>query len=172
METNAETKAPAAAQERDERLYALLSSLGISYEEAEHRPVYTIEESAALDKHLEGVTCKNLFLRDKKKRRYILLTARAERELDLKAIAKEHGLPRLSFASEDELREILGLLRGSVTPMGLLNDKAGKVTFLLDRTLKGERLVVHPNTNTRSLSLECSDLLRLTAAAGHECELF
>ena len=94
--------------------------------------------------------------------RYFLLTAHAR--VDLKAFSRQQGLRSLSFASADELREILWLETGAVTPLALLN--VPDVTLYLDEALLGSRIAVHPNTNTATVWLQTADLVRLLHARG------
>lgn len=103
-------------------LHELLKRLGISYEETEHEAVYTIEQAQRIKRMIDGTGCKNLFLTDRKGG-YILAVLQEDKRADLKALAALYGVKKLSFASDDELSEVLGLTRGSVTPMGLINDK-------------------------------------------------
>lgn len=96
-------------------------------------------------------------MRESRTHRYFLLTAHAR--VDLKAFSRQQGLRSLSFASADELREILRLETGAVTPLALLN--APDVTLYLDEALLGRRIAVHPNTNTATVWLQTADLVNL-----------
>ncbi len=107
--------------------YQYLDAHGVSYEAVEHPAIFTVEESEALGLSHSEAGAKNLFLRDDKKRNYYLVTMRKNLTVDLKQIQQMIGSRRLSFASEEALREILQLERGSVTPLGLLNDEKRKV---------------------------------------------
>ncbi|BEU88931.1 prolyl-tRNA synthetase associated domain-containing protein [Selenomonas sp. TAMA-11512] len=148
----------------------LLDELHIPYEKTEHEPVYTVAESRELHiaDTLEGSPCKNLFLKSKKGE-FFLLVLPAEKRADLKQVAASLGLPRLSFASEQELLDILSLHPGSVTPLSLVNDTEKKVTLILDGSLEGGRLLLHPNTNTATVSLAFADLLQFIRYVDHSC---
>ena len=113
---------------------------------------------------------KNLFVRDDKKRNYYLISVKGDKRVDLKAFRKRQGLRPLSFASADDLLAILGLTPGAVTPLGLLNDKAGKVYFYLDVDFKGHLIGVHPNDNTATVWLLADDLMKLLREEGHDGE--
>ena len=147
-------------------IYQLLDAHGIAYEAVEHPAVYTVDEADALRlPHPEAGT-KNLFLRDDKHRAYYLLTCREDVRVDLKALQHQIGSRRLSFASADDLRDMLGLIPGSVTPLGLLNDEARRVRFLLDEAFAG-RLISATQTRTQPRSscrqTTCSPSSRSTA---------
>ncbi len=148
------------------RLAELLQRLGIAVAEVAHPPVFTVAEAASHPHGLAGADTKNLLLRDAG-RALFLVTLRADRRADLKALPALLGAKRLSFASAETLLETLGVAPGAVTPLALVNDAAHRVTFALDRALAAsERIVCHPLVNTASVSLATADLLRLLAAVG------
>lgn len=105
-------------------------------------------------------------MRDDKKREYYLITVRGDKRVDLKAFRRAHGLRPLSFATAEELAEILHLTPGSVTPFGLLNDDARRVHFYLDAAFCGNKIGVHPNDNTATVWLAANDLFALLQAQG------
>ncbi len=153
-------------------IFELLKELGISYRLLEHAAVYTVEESRQLRifEKLDGQACKNLFLRSKRGD-YFLLTLPADRRADLKLIAKALNLPRLSFASEEELEKLLGLHTGAVTPLGIINDVTKKVRLIIDAELQGKKLLLHPNTNTATISLTFEDLIKIILHTRHDYSL-
>ena len=127
-----------------------LDDMKITYEFEEHPAVYTIEEMENLGIS-EGVV-KNLFLRDSKGTRHFLVVLPKDKQADLKSIGAQLGCSRLSFASEDRLERYMKLLKGSVSPLGILNDADKCVEVVFDKDLKGkERLGVHPNDNTATV---------------------
>lgn len=140
-------------------LYELLHQLNIPYQEVSHAAVYTIEEAERLQIDLPGVEVKNLFIKDKT--HYFLYCLPAQKRADLKSLRKTIESGALTFAREDELLEKLGLTAGSVTPLGLVNNTQRDVTLLIDKELLGLTVWVHPNTNTKTMSLTLEDLLRL-----------
>ena len=107
------------------------------------------------------------FLKDKKGG-YWLAVLEENARADLKGIAGQVGCARLSFADEEALINVLGLTPGSVTPFGVLNDKDGRVTVLVDESLKAQHVLQHPNRNTATLTLKMEDLLRFITHTGHE----
>lgn len=121
--------------------------------------------SDILDVDLPYPECdaKNLFVRDDKKRNYYLITVKGDKRVDLKEFKQKNGTRSLPFASETDLSEFLGLLPGSVTPFGILNDKEHKVQFFLDKDFMDEpKLIgVHPNDNTATVWLKVQDLIEI-----------
>ena len=144
-----------------------LAAARVHYTMVEHPPAYTMEEMAALEmEHLDAVG-KNLFLRDSKSKRFFLVSLRGDRRADLTALGELLGV-RLSFASESALRELLDLEKGSVTPLGVLNDRDRRVEVLFDEDLRNVPLMgVHPNENTATLFLRPEDLARLIRDRGN-----
>ena len=151
-----------------QEIYELLDRLSIWHEITEHPAVYNMEEVAALQLPHPEADAKNLFLRDRKKRHYYMLTAKGERRVDLKDFAAGIGEKQLGFASEDDLSSILGLIAGAVTPLGLLNDPENRVILYLDESLLDPPglIGIHPNDNTATVWMRTSDLLELLRGMG------
>jgi len=147
-------------------LYELLNELDIQYEEIEHEAVYTVEEANRIESMIDGIGCKNLFLTDRNK--YFLYVLKDNKRADLKELAKYLNVLRLSFGSEDKLIGLLGLTKGSVTPLGIINDKDRLVTIILDKDLVGEKLLCHPNVNTKTLSINYDDLIKIIEYTKHK----
>lgn len=152
-----------------QKVFAALENMHIDYEVIEHPAVYTIEEMDQLNiSHKESIV-KNLFVRDDKKRNYFLIVLQKEKHVDLKKIKEELNCRPLSFASEEDLGKYLGLNKGSVTPFGVLNDSACKVTVVLDHDiLSFEQIGVHPNENTATVLLKPQDLEAIIKKQGNE----
>lgn len=145
----------------------LLERKDISYEIKEHEAVYTIEEAAALNLPYPEAAAKNLFLRDDKKKNFYLLVARDDVSVNLKELREKIGSRQLSFASPQLLYEILGLIPGSVTPLGILNDEERRVEVLLDSAFEGKRIAMHPNENTATLWMQEEDLAGIVKEHGN-----
>ena len=146
----------------------VLDSLGIAYEVLEHPPVYTIDEMESLGITGRGDVVKNLFLRDAKGKRHFLVVLDKDKRADLKTLQEQLGCSKLSFASEERLKKHLGLSKGAVTPLGILNDAQGAVELVFDRDLTGrQRLGVHPNENTATLWISFDDLKKVAEALHH-----
>lgn len=151
-----------------EGVLSALKEMGLSWEMDEHEPVYTIEEMMNLGLHEKGTIVKNLFLRDAKGKRHFLVLLPDEKHADLKSISGKLNCPRLSFASEERLERFLGLKKGAVTPLGVLNDKDHAVEVVVDRALtKAAKLGVHPNENTATVWLSWMDLKKFIERCGN-----
>lgn len=147
-------------------IYRLLDERGVTYEAVDHPAVFTVDEALALHLPHPEAGAKNLFLRDDKHRAYYLLTCRDGIRVDLRALQDQIGSRRLSFASAGDLRDMLGLIPGSVTPFGLLNDAGHHVRFLLDGYFRGRMVAAHPNENTATVYLAADDLVALLEEHG------
>ena len=148
-------------------IYETLDELNIKYEKVQHEAVYTCEQAEFVKELIKGQGCKNLFVKNQKKQ-FFLYTLPDEERADLKKLAKDNGLGHFSFANENELWDMLALKTGSVTPLGIINDKDNKVTLLLDKRLVGKRVLVHPCTNEATVALEFDDLLKFISALEHK----
>jgi Ala-tRNA(Pro) deacylase len=152
-----------------EDLIAFLDSLGVASETLEHPPLHTVEESRALRGQIPGGHSKNLFVKDKKSRLF-LLTMGEEADVDLKRVHERIGASgRVSFGSAELLEEVWGVRPGAVTPFGAINDKASRVTVVLDSALMAhERVNFHPLVNTRTTGVSPEGLTKFLRATGHE----
>ncbi len=149
-------------------LFARLTELGIEAATVEHPAVFTVAESSKLERELPGGHTKNLFLKDKKGRLF-LVVALGRAHIDLKSLHKTLACDRLSFGKPELLMEVLGVPAGSVTPFALINDQAHRVTVILDADMmRHERLNYHPLENTATTGIARQDLLRFIRACGHE----
>jgi Ala-tRNA(Pro) deacylase len=152
---------------RDEIL-ARLAASGIEAATHDHPPVYTVEEARQHTHHLPGGHCKNLFLKDKKGRLW-LVTLLDDRRVDLNALSRRLGAARFSFGRPELLREVLGVEPGSVTPLAIANDTAGRVTHVIDSGLLAAGTVnCHPLRNDATTAIGSADLLRFVRETGHE----
>lgn len=145
----------------------LLNNLDIIYDKVDHKAVFTSDEAQFIKNSIDGVGVKNLFLKDNKDRFYVMIMP-DDKRADLKKVRKFLGVSNLSFGSEDKLMDILGLVKGSVTPLGIINDKDNKVVILIDKDLVGVRLLVHPNVNTSTISLEYNDFIKFVDYLNHK----
>lgn len=149
-------------------LEAFLREHGIQAARHEHPPVMTVEESERLVPKLPGLKTKNLFLRDKKGRRHILVTVRHNLSVEIDALADALGAKGLGFASSERLMKHLGVTPGSVSLLALVNDRDAAVEFVIDRALWGAPAVhAHPLSNDATMVIEHADLERFLAATGH-----
>ena len=112
-----------------DKIYRYLDENSIWHEITEHKAVYNMAEVAELEMPYPEADAKNLFVRDDKKRNYYLISVKGEKRVDLKEFKQKHGTRNLSFASEKDLMNIMGLIPGAVTPLGVLNDSELKVKY-------------------------------------------
>lgn len=147
----------------------LLDREGVAYELYEHEAVFTVEEARAAGIPHRELGAKNLFLRDDKHRAYYLVCLPDEKNVTLREIQECLGSRRLSFASEQDLRSMLGLVPGAVTPLSALNDAERRVEVVLDQALvNAGRVTVHPCNNTATVLLATEDLIGLLHRHGHD----
>lgn len=150
------------------QLMAKLAELAIATTTVEHEAVFTVAESATLERELPGGHTKNLFLKDKKDKLFLVVALGAA-QVDLKTLHKlVGGSDRLSFGKPELLMEVLGVPPGSVTPFALINDTGRRVDVVLDaRMMEHERLNYHPLENTATTNIARDDLLRFIRALGY-----
>jgi Ala-tRNA(Pro) deacylase len=150
-------------------LFAFLEKLGVEVTTMSHPPLFTVADSQALRGEIPGGHTKNLFLKDKKDKLF-LITVGEEAEVDLKQIHHLIGASgRVSFGKPEALMEHLGVIPGAVTAFGLINDERGLVKFVLDSALlEHDTINAHPLTNEATTSIAAQDLLRFARATGHE----
>ena len=151
-----------------DELFAYLDSLGIAHRTVSHPPVFTVEEARALRGQVPGGHTKNLFLRDKKGALF-LVVAPEDAAIELKSLHRLLGASgRFSFCSADVMRETLGVEPGSVTPFAMINDKAGRVTVILDAAMMAHDVLnFHPLLNTGTTTISREGLLKFLEATGH-----
>lgn len=143
-----------------DNIYELFDKLDISYRKIEHEAVYTVEEAQKIEGMIDGIGCKNLFLKDKKGS-YYLYMFKEDKRADLKELSKYLQCGRLSFGDKSELYDCLKLKKGSVTPLGVINDDSRRVAIVLDKELSGRNVLLHPNINTATVSLKYEDLIKI-----------
>lgn len=112
-----------------QEIYDFIKSKNIWHEITEHKAVFNMNELSEIEVPYPEYDAKNLFVRDDKKRNYYLITVKGDKRVDLKEFRRQNNTRPLSFASEQELMSIMNLIAGSVTPLGMLNDKELKVAF-------------------------------------------
>lgn len=153
-----------------EDLFRKLDELDVAHATVEHPPLRTVEESRALRGALAGGHAKNLFLKNKKGRLY-LLVAEEDATVELKVFAKAIGAGSLSFGKPDLLMATLGVVPGAVTPFALLNAAPGAISLYLDRRLLAhDPLNFHPLDNRLTTAVSRDGLLAFVTALGHTYE--
>lgn len=152
-----------------EKVLNRLDELNINYEIINHTPVYTIEEVVNLNLEEKGEIVKNLFLKNSNGKTHYLVVLEGNKKADLKAIRSQINSSALSFASEERLMKHLGLLKGAVTPLGVINDEDSSVKVVIDKDLKNKKLIgVHPNVNTATIWIAYEDLEKFIRESNNE----
>lgn len=152
-----------------DQIYKKLQDLEIHYSVTAHQPVDTIEDMDALGLDKNGDVCKNLFLRDARGKRHFLVVLRKDKKADLQSLRKQLDTTRLGFASEERLFKYLGLKKGEVTPLAVINDTCCAVEIVIDSDLIGSAtLGVHPNTNIATVRLSYDALKRYLEHHGNK----
>ena len=162
--------------EKEIRTYDLLDSLGVEYKRVDHEAAMTMEACEEIDRTLsEGVEkgvaiCKNLVLCNRQETEFYLLLIPGDKPFKTKYLSAQIGSSRLSFAKPEYMEQYLDITPGSVSVMGLMNDKEKKVRLMIDKdVLKDEYFACHPCINTSSLRFKTSDLVeKAIPAMAHE----
>ncbi len=155
--------------DKSARVTEKLDELGINYRRIDHCSVYTMEEMDTLGIFGDGTVGKNLFLRDAKGKRHFLVFVYGDKKVNLSQIEEKIGIKHCSFGSPERLDKYLGLVKGSVSPLGVVNDKNAEVEFIIDRDFIGSPCVgVHPNQNTSTLWLSFSELEKVIKSNGNQ----
>ena len=156
--------------EKEIRTYDLLDRLGVEYERIDHEPAMTMEDCKEVDQLLEAVICKKLFLCNRQKTAFYLLMIPDTKVFHTKDLSAQIGSARLSFAKPEYMEEFLDITPGSVSVMGLMNDKEHRVQLLIDEdVLDGEYIGCHPCINTSSIRFKVKDLIeKVIPAMGHD----
>lgn len=148
-----------------------LADLGIEVDTVSHAPVFTVEEAKAVRGELADGHTKNLFLRNKKGRMWLIVCPE-DRQIDLKSLAQRLDAGRFSFGSADRLIRYLGVIPGAVTPFAVINDHGGAVKLVIDSSLlESETLNVHPLDNAMTTAITPADLVRFLESVDHAPEV-
>ncbi len=159
----------AARLPKEQRVYELLDSLGIEYTRVDHEPAMTMEACVAVDEALGTVMCKNLLLCNRQCTDFYLLLMPGGKPFKTSVLSKQIGSSRLSFADGAYMEQFLDITPGSLSVLGLMNDREMRVRLLIDgEVLTGQTIGVHPCINTSSLGISVSDLMeKLIPNLGH-----
>ena len=167
---------PADARERlekERRTYDLLDSLGIRYWRTDHAPAGSIAQCQEIDAVLDTVICKNLFLCNRQETQFYLLMMPGDKAFKTKDLSAELGVSRLSFAKAEAMEALLDVTPGSVSIMGLMNDKGHRVQLVIDEDVLREPYIgCHPCINTSSLKIATADIMdKYLKAVGHTAKI-
>ena len=154
---------------KEQRVYELLDGLGIEYTRVDHECAMTMEACAAVDAALGTAMCKNLLLCNRQCTDFYLLLMPGGKPFKTSVLSKQIGSSRLSFADGSYMEQFLDITPGSLSVLGLMNDRENRVKLLIDGdVLTGQTIGVHPCINTSSLAVSVSDLMeKLIPAMGH-----
>lgn len=152
-------------------IYDILEKLDIKYDEIVHKSVYTIKEAEVLKDRIDGVGVKNIFLTNKRGG-YFLVLIKDNKRLDIKMLESIFNTGHLSFGSDIELKDILGVESGSLSVFNIINDKLNKVFIFIDKELVSKRVLFHPNINTKTISINYNDVIRVIDYLNHDYKLF
>lgn len=156
--------------DKEIRVYDFLDSLGVSYQRIDHEAAMTMEACEEIDRTLEATICKNLLLCNRQETQFYLLMLPGDKVFKTKDLSAQIGSSRLSFAKAEYMEKYLDITPGSLSVLGLMNDKDRMVRLLIDEdVLTGEYIGCHPCINTSSLRLRTKDLAeKIIPAMGHE----
>ena len=170
-----------------QEIFDFVDKQEIWHEVTEHEAAFTMEEALNMEMPYPDREAKNLFVRDDKKQNYYLITVCGPKRVQLKEFKKAQGTRRLSFASEEltgagadfiaetveDLKEMLDVLPGSVSPLGLLNNEECNVKLFLDEEfVQGSGIIgIHPNENTATIWMKTEDLLTMIRRHGNEAQV-
>ena len=154
--------------DKEIRVYDLLDSLGIEYDRTDHEAAMTMEDCNEIDRILDVIICKNLFLCNRQKTKFYLLMMPGDKVFKTKDISQQIGSARLSFAGAEEMEQFLDITPGSGSVMGLMNDTENHVQLLMDKPVaESELLGCHPCVNTASLRMKTRDVMEKFLPAVH-----
>lgn len=156
--------------DKEIRVYDFLDSLGVTYQRIDHEAAMTMEACEEIDRTLEATICKNLLLCNRQETQFYLPMLPGDKVFKTKNLSAQIGSSRLSFAKEEYMEQYLDITPGSLSVLGLMNDKDRMVRLLIDEdVLTGEYIGCHPCINTSSLRLRTKDLVeKIIPAMEHE----
>jgi len=141
------------------RVYDFLDKLGIDYDRVDHEAAMTMEACMAIDKVMDTKMCKNLLLCNRQNTDFYLLLLPGDKPFKTSVLSKQIGSSRLSFADGKYMEAFLDITPGSLSILGLMNDKENRVSLLIDQdVLAAPYIGCHPCVNTSSLRIKTADL--------------
>ena len=147
--------------EKEVRCYDFLDKIGVEYDRVDHEAADDMEACIAIEKVIGVGICKNLFLCNRQKTNFYLLMMSGEKNFRTADISKQIGTARLSFATAEDMLKYLDITPGSVSVLGLMNDKDNDVTLLVDKDIVKQDFVrCHPCINTSTLRIKTEDFIK------------
>jgi Ala-tRNA(Pro) deacylase len=151
-----------------QEILALLSDLAIPFQRFDHPAVFSCAETDALNLHFPGAHTKQLLMRGKKRKKFVLAIVMHDKRVDTKALGKEFGDQSMSFSSPEDLKRLLGVTPGSVTPLGLIFDKDHEIEVIVDEDAWAiGKFCFHPLINTATLVIDQAGFEKFTKHTGH-----
>ena len=151
-----------------QELFDFLDRQNIAHKTYDHEPIFTVEEGAEIKAAMPGAHTKNLFLKDKAGR-FFLICAKGDTPIKINKLHPVLGCKRLSFGKAEPLMDLLGMTQGSVTLFSVLNDIEGRVTLVIDEALTRHEIVnFHPLLNDATTAISSADMIAFAKAAGHD----
>jgi len=148
----------------------ILDKLNIKYICVNHNPVYTVSDALYIHTLIKGVGVKNIFL--KSKNNFYLVAVEESKRIDIKHLAKLLNVSHLTFASPEDLESILKVKSGAVSILNIINDIDNRVIILLDKELEDKILLMHPNVNSKTISISYNDLIKFINYMNHKYIIF
>ena len=146
----------------EEKVYKVFEELDIEYEKIEHPAMYTCADNEKYKVKIEGLSCKNLFIRNQNKSKYYLVALPAEKRADLKTLQEKLEETKLSFGNEEALYEKLKITTGAVSILNVIEVEKTDATVILDKTLlQADKVAFHPNINTETLLFSPKDIEKI-----------
>jgi len=151
-----------------EELFTLFDKLEIEHKTISHKPLFTVEDGKDIHDKIEGMHCKNLFMKDKKGKIWLIIMP-GDKRAHITKLQKDIGSARLSFGKPELLKEILDITPGSVTPFALVNDKSHITTVVLDKDMmEAPKINFHPLRNDASTTIKSDDLMKFIKHLGYD----
>ncbi len=152
--------------DKEKRVYDFLDSLSVEYQRIDHEKADNMEACREIDEALQATVCKNLFLCNTQKTKFYLLMIPGYKKFKTKDISSQINSSRLSFAPPEYMEQFLDITPGSVSVLGLMNDRDNQVRLLIDEdVVKGEYIGCHPCINTSSLKIKTKDMTEVIIPA-------
>jgi len=154
-------------------IYDFLNNKGVWFEVTEHEAMFSMNQLPQVALPYPEADSKNLFVRDDKKRNYYLITVRGNKRADLRDFQEKNGTRRLSFASSEDLMQMMKVIPGCVSPFGLLNNEEKNIQFYVDESFKSGRglMGIHPNDNTATVWIKMTDLIDIIKEHGNSVKI-
>lgn len=154
------------------RVKEYLNSMGIQFKIVEHEPAYTTEEADKYIEGYDGVRTKTMFICNKKKTNYYMIIMDDSKRLDMNKFKEIVSEKQMKMASEESLKEKLGIKPGMVSPFGLLNNDEKDVKIYMDKEIITEEIMTfHPNDNTKTLFITTKDLFKYFGNIGYDLSI-